>query len=307
MPDMAAQVVSHPNARLVAAPRRWLAGFAAAVLVLGAAWFVWPTVAAEAHAARATVHRAVTLAALSGRPRLTTPYFTVYYPQGDLAQAQIVASAADSAYPRVARDFGIAASGRHPLVVATASEMQRVVGTAVTAPPLGLYECGVIWLLEPAAFLPAGPGLATEYATQGPVTHELTHLANDLDSAGRDPVWLDEAIAQYEDWRLTGYVWVAPDSGFGGATYTLAQLEGGFYALPNQALAFHQAFAAATLLCGQAPGVCVQILHLLGDGRSLSQAVTQAAGPRAAAALADGAAWPAGWTPPWPPRAAPAP
>ena len=207
----------------------------------------------------------------------------------------------------MARDFGILGSGRHPLVVATAAQMQRAAAGAVTAPPLGLYVNGVIWLLEPSAFLPAGPGLEAQYAAQGPVVHELTHLANDLDSAGRDPVWLDEAISQYEDWRITGYVWVAPGAGFNGTTYTLAQLERGFYALPNQPLAFHQAFAAAALLCGQGPGVCVRILHLLGNGKSLPQAVTAAAGPRVAGALASGAAWQAGWTPPWPPQAAPAP
>lgn len=286
---------------------RWLAAFLASLAVIAVAWVGWPSVAATAHVATEAARRAGTLASLRDWPRMQTPEFTVYYPVGAGTQADIVAAVADTYYPQVAADFGIAHSGRHVIVVLSAAQMLQLAGPGTSAPPLGIYNYGVVWLLEPSAFLPSGAGLEASYAAQGPVPHELTHLADDLASAGRIPRWLDEGIAQYEEWRLNGYVWRQSDNSFSLPTYTWNQLSADFVNLPNQAMAYRQALAAATLICGEGQGTCVHVLHLLAQGTSVNAALDAVIGPRPLGRLEAGAAWPAGWRPAWTRQTAPAP
>ena len=223
---------------------------------------------------------------------------TVYSGPGLAADASVAAAALVTDYPQVLRDFGLTpATAPAIVVVVSGADMARFVGGGAADPPLGAYYQGVIWLLAPSAFLPAGPDLAAAYAQAGPAAHELTHLADDLVSGGRTPRWLDEGLAQYEDWRLTGYVWVQGDNGFSGSTYDWTQLTRDFDALPDVALAYRQALAATASICNSGPGVCVGILQRLRAGVSPTQALLQAIGPARLAALTAGAAWRPGLEP----------
>lgn len=307
MPAMDMRAAMRTDARFQG-PWRKVVALAVGALMALSAIRALPTAAAAAHLVTSALRRGAALAALRNWPRLQTPYFTVYYQTGEAAQARVVAQVADRQFPPIARDFGLALTGpRRPLVVSSRGQMLAEAGGEVSVPPLGLYAFGVIWLLEPSAFLSPGPGLAARYAARGPVAHELTHLGNDLDSAGRDPVWLDEGIAQYEDWRLTGYLWRGPGSAFGPGDYTWRQIAGDFYGLPDQPLAFHEAFAAAALLCGHGPGDCVRILRDIGHGMSVVTAVRRVDGPGVAQQLVSGALWSRGAQPPSDPSRAPAP
>ncbi len=221
--------------------------------------------------------------------------FSIHYPAPLAAQVPAVQAAVSLYYPEVLRDYGLT-SRQAPadVVVVTAGQMARFVGGASLDPPLGAYYEGVVWLLAPEAFLPAGPDLPTQYAESGPVAHELTHLADAVASGGRTPAWLDEGLAQYEDWRLTGYVWVEPDNQFVGRLYSWSQLTGGWSGLPNVALAYRQALAATADVCRTGPGTCVRILHALRAGEAVRQALTQAVGPADLARLESGSAWSTG-------------
>ncbi len=228
-------------------------------------------------------------------PRLHQGGLTVYYAPGLGSQADIVVAAARLALPQVLRDFALPADTPAVLVVADAAQIQRHTGAVDV---LGAYAGGVIWLLPPSAFLRAGAGLAAAYDATGPVVHELTHLADNLTAGRLPPIWLDEGLAAYEDWRLTGYVWVQAHSGFGGPTYNWQQLSGpGFYHLPDQALAFRQALAAVAAICGSGPGACDRLLGDMRSGMSTDGALQAVLGRAGFAALQAGADWRPGRAP----------
>lgn len=228
-------------------------------------------------------------------PRLYQGGLTVYYAPGLASQADIVAADARLVLPQVLRDFALPADTPAVLVVADAAQIQRHTGAADV---LGAYEAGVIWLLPPAAFLPTGAGLAAAYDASGPVVHELTHLADNLAAGRLPPIWLDEGLAAYEDWRLTGYVWVQAGSGFTSGTYNWQQISGpGFYRLPDQALAFRQALAAVVAICGSGPGSCDRLLADMRSGMGTDRALQVVLGPASFAALRAGADWRPGQAP----------
>jgi len=251
-----------------------------------------------AHATVRAVRQQQGLEAVRGWPHYPSPHFVTYYGPGLVAAAAIVAQAAEAYYPTIAADFGLSDAGpRRTLVVLSPQDMARDVDGGAAAPPLGAYYDGIIWLLNPSAFLDPGAGLALRFSSSGPVAHELTHLAADIRSGGRIPAWFDEGLAQYEDWRLTGYVWVQGDSGFGAQVYSWKQLTTDFLSLPNQALAYRQALAATATVCRVRPGACVEVLDALRQGRPLVAAVRDVLGEPGLAALQAGAAWQAGLEP----------
>lgn len=282
------------------------------VALLAALVFLLPFPAVRAAAVtgasslQRTAGRLAVESRLASWPELRGPGFSLRYPPALAAQAPVGAAAIARFAPEVLHDYGLT-SAEAPVsaVLVSASEMRRFVGGPLGDPPLGAYYEGVVWLLAPETFLPAGPGLAAAYAQEGPVAHELTHLADAVASGGRTPAWLDEGLAQYEDWRLTGYVWAS--AGFSAGTYTWAQLNGSFYTLPDVALAYRQALAATAALCRTGPGTCLGILHALRAGEPLAAALRRAVGPAAVAQLEAGADWAPGTAPEPGPGAGPAP
>ncbi len=245
--------------------------------------------AAESNALARTFEREQVLLALRAWPHLSYPNLTVYYAPHLARDAAIVGAAAQQSYSRVLADFGLPPNTPAVLVVVSAAQLAQHVGVSST---LGDYYDGVIWLLAPSAFLPPGPGLRARYDQVGPVVHELTHLADDLAAGGLPPVWFDEGLAQYEDWRLTGYVWSQSGSGFEDGTYSWRQLTSpNFYQLSNLALAFRQALAATAAICRSGPGACNRVLADLRSGMNMDQALQATIGPTALHALERGAAW----------------
>lgn len=251
-----------------------------------------------AHVALRSARHDGALLTVRGWPHEASAHFVTYYQPGEASAAATVIQAAETDYPIIAADFDLPRAGaRHALVVVSADAMARHVTGTSDDPPLGAYYDGVVWLLAPSAFLAPGPDLAQRYDQAGPVAHELTHLADDISSGGRIPPWFDEGLAQYEDWRLTGYVWVEDDNSFGDQTYSWNQLAIDFVSLPNQALAYRQALAATARICRVGPGVCVHVLNALRHGASLPVALSGVLGSRGLTALESGAAWQPGREP----------
>lgn len=252
-------------------------------------------VSAGANRLRLAALRATVELRLRGWPRLSSPDLTVYYQPGLAADASIVAATARRDAPEVSADFGLPPTTPATLVVVSAAQLARDTGVHGT---VGDYYEGVLWLLAPSAFLPAGRGLQARYERTGPVVHELTHQDDDLAAGGLPPVWFDEGLAEYEDWRLTGYVWAPPAGSFAPGTYSWAELTApGFYRLPDQALAFRQALAAVAAVCRTGPGTCDRVLSGLRSGVGLDQALRAAIGLKALTALQSGSAWRPGTAP----------
>lgn len=293
---------SHKTTRPTLPPGALLSSALAAAL---AAMLFWgplrPAMPAATTAANVTVRdlsRAETLLALRNWPRLQSSQFTIYYAPGLSHDAAIAAAAARRYYPQVLSDYGLPQNGTlATLVVLGPEQMTRFVGSASTDPPLGAYYHGIVWLLAPSDFLQAGADEAQRYASDGPVAHELTHLADDLVSGGRTPAWLDEGLAQYEEWRLSGWVWVQSNNDFASGTYSWTQLTQSFDQLPNIALAYRQALAATASICRTGPGACKTVLHKLRAGASLNAALLQTIGQARLTGLQTGADWKPGLGP----------
>lgn len=248
-----------------------------------------------AAAAQRSGHRFILGWRLRRWPRPTLAGVDLYVEPGVGApDIRAVVRALRNGAPRVATDFGLTGHAPWPVVLVSRTTMAAQLHVAPNAAPLGYYQGGVVWLLAPSAFLPPGPASSRLYGRQGPVVHELTHEADSVVSGGTVPRWFDEGVAQYEDWRLTGYVWVQPGDAFEQTVYTWGQLNGRFGALPNQALAYRQALAATAAICRRGPGTCVRVLQRLRAGIGISAAIRSVGGSSLLGRLRDGAFWVAG-------------
>jgi hypothetical protein len=127
--------------------------------------------------------------------QLAGSHFVVRYPRGADEDARLVLAAAEYFYPLVNRDFGGKLPPKNFIILVNQFADDRT---------MGLYYRGVIEVLAPSRWLPpAGDRVALFYA-EGPLAHELTHLAVDLLTRGNAPLWFTEGVAQYEECKLTG-------------------------------------------------------------------------------------------------------
>jgi len=238
--------------------------------------------------------------AQQGGYAMHSAYFTVHYPAGATSQAAIVLAALDRFYPQIWADYGLTAKGPWPVELETEQGMTTVFGAN---PPVGAYWQGVIWLLEPSAWLPSSEVNLASYERYGPAAHETTHLADDLRGGGRLPRWLDEGLAQYEDWRLTGYLWQVPGNSFTTQRlYTYAEINDDFNALSNVAMAYRQSLAATAAICRSGPGACLDVVTDIEQGQGTLQAIAAVLGPARFASWMTAPYWrpgtgPVAWTP----------
>jgi hypothetical protein len=247
------------------------------------------TLAGEGHRLTTGGLRRVEMAAVSGEPKLTTAHFVIAYPPGLQADATIVANSLERYEPEVTAHLGTRPSGRVAVRVEDPTGMAATFETDPSDAPLGAYWRGVLWFLAPSAYLPGrGAALAAEFNRQGPVPHEFTHLLDDQLTDGRLPPFLDEGVAQYEEWRDNGYLWLEPDNTLSQPLYSWHQLETEFDTLPNQALAYRQSFLLVRSL---GPGGVNELLRRIGAGQSADAALKAVVGPSRYAALVAGSAW----------------
>lgn len=225
------------------------------------------------------------MAAVAGEPHLTTAHFSIAYPAGDAADASIVSRSLARYYPEVTAHFGVHPQGRLPVRIETAAGMARVFGSSGGSPPIGAYWRGVLWFLAPSDWL--GRNQAS-YDRYGPVPHEMAHEMDDMRTAGALPAWLDEGVAQFEEWRDNGYVWRDAANRLNQPLYSWRQLQSGFYRLPNQALAYREAFLVVRSL---GPRGVNRLLTDIAAGESADHALAAIVGPARYRALAAGAAW----------------
>lgn len=249
----------------------------------------------DVHDAVRAVARDQALAAVAGEPTIRTPHFIIKYPAGDRADAAIVASQVEKAYAFVFARMGGRPADPVVVRVETRAALAADLGVPPNQDPLGAYWRGVIWLLTPSAYL---SGTAAQrqaaFAAVGPVAHELTHLADDDITGGRMPAFLDEGMAQYMQWRFSGYRWLQADNTFCQPHYSWRQLAGEFDSLPNQALAYRESFAVVRAVEAASPGAAHRMLAAIAAGATSAQAVRDAVGSREETALASGSAWSCG-------------
>ena len=175
--------------------------------------------------------------------RIVTPQFLVLYPTGHQTSAREILHLAENSYPGETASLGV--DPKSHIVIAlypSQSALNRAVG--ISSPQnnnIGFYWHGVIDVLGPHGLHKALGVPDASYAVDGPMAHELGHALLNLAADGNYPAWFNEGIAQWEDYRQTGYQWLTSHNYLRhDALYPYSALSSHFYALPHQSLAYRE-------------------------------------------------------------------
>ncbi|MBE3556642.1 MAG: hypothetical protein IMW91_06185 [Firmicutes bacterium] len=220
--------------------------------------------------------RAATPSGLATEKVLNTPHFTIRYTTADAAMASLVGQTAERAYAAVRAATGFAPKTRIPITIYPSTQaLSASFGWGDARPSLGVYWMGEIRLLSPQAYWGDRSDLAEIYWSQGPMVHEYTHLWIDETLRGHFPRWYTEGVAQVMEARITGYVWTQSDATLSSpGQYRMEALNDDFDALPNTALAYREAYAAAAYLMAD-PKRFAALQEQLRQGASMQQALTK--------------------------------
>jgi hypothetical protein len=207
-------------------------------------------VASLVHPVINDVLAAESLQQFSGYHVETTKHFSILYTDSDAQFLAGIAAAAERAADFVDREFAY-----HPgrpiafIVYPTRESMQQSFGWNHGESALGVYYGGTIRILSPRLWLvPTGRGLAEDLFLQGPFVHEYTHEVLDQKLDGNFPRWYTEGMAQYEEYKATGYLWLPEEGKWNQPLYTFDELTARFDDLDNQALAYHESVSMIAYL-----------------------------------------------------------
>ncbi len=184
-----------------------------------------------------------------GWQQLQDEHFIIRY-RGDEEEARLVGETARLFYRQICRDFAYVPQlhrmPRVPIVVyGSREELNASFGWPASENAMGVYWGGVIRVLAPRVWVEDGDAEAVRRTFQqaGPIAHELTHLVLDYAARGNYPRWFTEGVAQYEEFKLTGFTLERQAGIYHQRLYPLDIMNRGFDALPDQALAYWQSLS----------------------------------------------------------------
>lgn len=252
-------------------PARWvivLVLFAGLLNQVRLAHLVYGVV--RSHQIRAAEHR------LRGQSQLTSLHFHVYYPKGESTSARLVDRIAEGALP--VEEHSLDVKPTHKLVVViypNQAKLNQSVNMAVSDNDIGFDWDGIMDVLSPAGWMGTSAKAFEQYREIGPVTHELGHALLNLKADGNYPNWFNEGVAQYEDEKLTGYVWITPHNALSGSLYSMTQLSQNFYQLPHQGRAYRQGLSLVNYMIHlHGPSTFHRFLDQLAGNATFNQALS---------------------------------
>ncbi|MGQ9558475.1 MAG: peptidase MA family metallohydrolase [Desulfurispora sp.] len=214
-------------------------------------------------------------------PERQSEHFLLRYQPGDARYARLVLDTAEEFYRPVFQVYGVEPRQKVLLVLyPDARQLGAGFGWPSGTSAIGVYWAGAVRVLSPAAWLgEMSPEQAAGYFQQsGPLAHELTHYAVDWLTAGNCPRWLTEGLAQYEEWRLTGFE-MPGDAQEEPAALPLAELDGYFDTPRGESRAYRQSFLLVRYLMEtRGREKMLQILRNLGSGQTIEGAMRQTLG-----------------------------
>lgn len=209
---------------------------------------------------------------------MLSSHFLVLYPPGDRQSAEKITDLASNDYRREIANLGLHPSGRLVIAVYPSEALlNRAVGMAPQQNNIGFYWHGVIDVLGPKGLHQALGIAPSSYPTDGPVAHELGHALLNIGAYGNYPAWFNEGIAQWEDYRLTGYQWLTPQNYLQkDPLYTYSELSSQFYRLPHQSLAYREGLGMVEYMTRMGtPNTLPALIKVLGHGTPFDAAVQQ--------------------------------
>ncbi|HPZ42764.1 MAG TPA: peptidase MA family metallohydrolase [Bacillota bacterium] len=208
--------------------------------------------------------------------KLTSEHFFVKYRPGDRAEAELVLETAEKFYQPITEDFGYRPRGRVPIILySTKQELNQSFGWDASESAMGVYWAGVIRVLSPGAWVAETEASRVRevFVTSGPMAHELTHLMVDYLTGGNYPRWFTEGVAQYEEYKLTGFILSKPEDLLEPPLYSMEELSRDFDNLADQTRAYSQSLAVVQYIVSQyGEEALAGLIKELGFGCSFSQA-----------------------------------
>jgi len=203
----------------------------------------------------------------------------VWYPDGEAASAATAGAMLERLLPEVRAMLGAPGpAGAVVVLHPSPGDLARGVGQGAGFDAAGTYHRGVIRLVSAAFWTGGGPDPALAACCVGPAAHELAHWVADVVSRGNLPRWFSEGVAQWVEARLAGGLG-PPARPAAGRAYSVLALHWAFGRLPDQDLAYYQAWQFVELLAAAGgPEAVGEVLFRLGRGEPLDRAVAASAG-----------------------------
>ncbi|SFQ98492.1 peptidase MA family metallohydrolase [Desulfoscipio geothermicus] len=167
--------------------------------------------------------------------------------RGDEEGANLVRETTRLFYERICDDFNYLPERKIPIVVYDSREaLNASFGWPASENAMGVYWGGVIRVLAPQVWINENDPDAVRqiFRQAGPMAHEMTHLVLDYLARGNYPRWFTEGLAQYEEYKITGFMFGRQAGIWDRGLYPLNVMDRNFDALPDQALAYRQSLSA---------------------------------------------------------------
>lgn len=204
----------------------------------------------------------------------------VKFQQTDSKYAATVLDASEQFYEPIVKKYGVAPRRKVTVIIyPTKEQLNASFGWPASESAMGVYWVGVIRVLSPASWVDGNDPeeIKQTFISNGPMAHELTHLAVDYVTRGNCPRWLTEGLAQLEEYRLTGFRF--GNQSTSSHFYSLKQMDRGFDELPDQALAYRESLSVVEYIDAVYGGdKLMEVLQLLGSGGDIEHAFEQALG-----------------------------
>lgn len=183
-----------------------------------------------------------------GWQQMKDDVFIIRY-RDDEEGARLVQETGRLFYERVYEDFSYLEDLKIPripvVIYPTSQELNASFGWPASENAMGVYWGGVIRVLTPKAWINEEDPAALQqvFRQAGPMAHELTHLVLDYVARGNYPRWFTEGVAQYEEYKITGYIFGPQEGIWDRGLYPLKRMNRQFDKLPDQALAYRQSLS----------------------------------------------------------------
>lgn len=250
---------------------------AAFVLIMTLLWKIPPGGKFHGYGAIRELVKVHTVIGTWNMAKMTSEHFYVKFKPEDRAQAELVLETAERFYRPVTGDFGFTPRARVPIILySSREELNKSFGWEAKESAMGVYWAGAIRVLSPTAWvIDTEPARVKEtFISSGPMAHELTHLMVDYLTGGNYPRWFTEGLAQYEEYKLTGFEFNDTAGSLRQPLYSMKDLTVDFDNLPNQSLAYRESLAAVRYIVHQyGEGALYELLKELRLGQDFSQAM----------------------------------
>lgn len=261
---------------------RWLWLLMPLLLIPSVLLWKWPRPREAVYSLYRERGKAKTLADLEGYERKQSEHFEIYYTEEDANVVDMILTNAESVYEPVVKQVGFRPTERVPLVVyASRDDLRRAFGWGQSESALGVYWSGTIRLLSPNVWIDEDTAKEKQavFRKLNPLAHELTHYVLDYMTSGNYPRWFTEGLAQRVEYKVTGYLWIEPESTLRQDRYTLADLQNRFDQLRNQPLAYRQSFLLVDYMAREyGEESLTDLIHALSVGSTFDQSVERALG-----------------------------